>query len=136
MFFHEVYPCFNKNRGTPFPELAEKRPLSGCKTVLLLVNSLSRGTDFLKWQENARPLQRSLRAASARLPRDAGTVSAAAEKLSKFLKIVVDIKKYGWYYTEVASREAQQKSRRNAGSEGKMNLENRRSDSTDNPEIS
>ena len=57
-------------------------------------------------------------------------------KVKNFFKIVVDIVKYGWYYTEVASREAQQKSLRNAGSKGKMNLENRRSDSTDNPEIS
>ena len=44
--------------------------------------------------------------------------------------------KYGCYYTEVASREAQQKSLRNAGSKAKTNLENQRSDSTDNPEIS
>ena len=27
-----------------------------------------------------------------------------------FFKIVVDIMKYGWYYTQVASREAQNKS--------------------------
>ena len=44
--------------------------------------------------------------------------------------------KYGWYYTEVALREAQQKSLTDAGPEGWKNLENRRSDSTDNPEIS
>ena len=53
-----------------------------------------------------------------------------------FFKIVVDIVKYGWYYTEVASREVQQKSLTDAGPEGKKNLENRRPDSTDNPEIS
>ena len=44
--------------------------------------------------------------------------------------------KYGWYYTQVASRGAQNKSLRDTGPEGKTNLENRRSDSTDNPEIS
>ena len=53
-----------------------------------------------------------------------------------FFKIVVDFMKYGCYYTEVASREAQQKSLTDAGPEGKKNLENRSSDSTDNPEIS
>ena len=72
-----------------------------------------RGTEFAKLRKNARPRQGSLMVASTRLSREAGAVAVAANKLKKFFKIVVDFMKYGCYYTEVASREAQQKSLRN-----------------------